>query len=251
MSLLPLDEVQWKSPEWIQSFGLRTENVLDYFSQSPFFDKTSNNQVVKMQQQFSQQLAPSSSQQAGRSKPAVSPQRQEIWDRYPSYALLEQELAKLKGVEYILAHVREPDFWVIRKQNRQNEINTTPLNDYYIIGANVYQSPTVYKVVHNRLLSTNYHLSKALAGIQQLSTFQPSQGSSFIAIEHDSVLVASSPATGSTAAVTGSAGNTTGATNVGMTAAMETNGAGYSDILTQEMMDKLMLQSIKSTPVYL
>lgn len=54
MNVTPLDELQWKSPEWIQVFGLRTENVLDYFAESPFFDKTSNNQVIKMQRQFSQ-----------------------------------------------------------------------------------------------------------------------------------------------------------------------------------------------------
>ena len=46
MSNEPLDEIQWKSPEWIQHFGLHSSNVLDYFAESPFYDRTSNNQVL-------------------------------------------------------------------------------------------------------------------------------------------------------------------------------------------------------------
>ncbi|AAS50311.1 AAL055Cp [Eremothecium gossypii ATCC 10895] len=235
MSQPPLDELQWKSPEWIQSFGLRTDNVLDYFSQSPFFDKTSNNHVVKMQQQFSQQMPPAP--QTARPKAAPSAERQAIWDRYPAYALLEQELAKLKGIEYVLAHVREPDFWVVRKQRRAGD-RVTALNDYYIIGANVYQAPTAYSVVQNRLLSTGFHLSAALGAIQRLARFQPGQGAAFVPVEQNSV----QPASGTTAS---------SATAPALTAALDGATAGYSDVLTPEMMDRLMLQSLKSTPLYL
>lgn len=243
----PLDELQWKSPEWIQSFGLRTDNVLDYFSQSPFFDRTSNNQAVKMQHQFSQHL-PLDTTQHQKNLPK-NPYRQHIWDSYPLHAFLEHELAKLKGIEFILAYVREPDFWVIRKQNRTSETSTTPLNDYYIIGANVYQSPTAFRIIHNRLLSTNYHLSKTLVGIKQLYHSQPSRGST-IALGQESTISSMTP-TGSTVATTSSIGNTTGVTNIGMTAPMETTAKDYQDILTQDIMDKLMLQSIRTTPTYL
>ncbi|KAK9327775.1 MED6 mediator subfamily complex component-domain-containing protein, partial [Lipomyces starkeyi] len=48
----PLARAAMGAPEWIQMFGLRTDNVLEYFVQSPFYDRASNNQVLKMQSQF-------------------------------------------------------------------------------------------------------------------------------------------------------------------------------------------------------
>lgn len=123
----PLDELQWKSPEWIQAFGLRTDNVLEYFSQSPFFDRTSNNQVVKMQSQFNENLQLHSMN-------------------------IENELKKMTGIEFIILHRREPDFWIIRKQNRLGPDKVESLSDYYIIGANVYMAPSVKDVVSTRLV---------------------------------------------------------------------------------------------------
>lgn len=259
MSLPPLDELQWKSPEWIQSFGLRTDNVLEYFSQSPFFDKTSNNQVVKMQQQFSQMQQ----QTSGLTNiTTATPHRQHILSTYPMHGILEQELSKLKGIEYVLEHVREPDFWIIRKRNRTSPSSVESLQDYYIIGANVYQSPTVAKIVQSRLLSTNFHLSKALKSLQQMCEFQPSQGVAFInTVQTASV---STITTGNSVVPTSSSSLTvgiatatrlpeTGGENVASTAAMDSSGtnSGYSDIITQEMMDKLMITSMKSKPVYI
>ncbi|AMD19223.1 HBR322Cp [Eremothecium sinecaudum] len=242
---LPLDELQWKSPEWIQSFGLRTDNVLDYFSQSPFFDRTSNNQVVKMQHQFSQQLPLEPTRRA-------PPDRQHIWDQYPVHAVLERELSRLKGTEYILSHVREPDFWVIRKQLRSSETSVTPLDDYYIIGANVYKSPTAFRIIHNRLLATTLHLSRALEGVQRLSRFQPGQGPSLVAVETSSTPSATTNTTGATIPSTAAATTAAGAISTAVTgAAVETPGAGYQDALTQDLLDKLMLQSLKTTPKYL
>lgn len=241
---IPLDELQWKSPEWIQSFGLRTENVLDYFSQSPFFDKTSNNQVVKMQQQFNQQqrhndhtikkvLTTLENEQN-----KVFIQRRDIWIKYPCFVLLEKELIKLKGIEYILLVVREPDLWIIRKQLREKETVVIPLQDYYIIGANVYQSPTVFKIVSSRILATSYHLTKSLKILNKISKFEPSQGSSF----RNQIKIISSH---------NNTGNTAGNTSVG-TASMDSHSStNYSDIMTQELMDKLMVSSSKSKPVYL
>lgn len=47
-------DLQWRSVEYVQAFGaLTSQTVLDYFAQSPFFDRTSNNAVLRMQTQFS------------------------------------------------------------------------------------------------------------------------------------------------------------------------------------------------------
>ncbi|KAL3234960.1 Mediator of RNA polymerase II transcription subunit 6 [Nakaseomyces bracarensis] len=206
----PLDELQWKSPEWIQAFGLRTENVLDYFAESPFFEKTANNHVIKMQRQFSQINNPPAGANGGASGSGdgeaegdndndglggvgrngsthggrgqdqefshLDPIRRSILAKYPMHAALEKELMKLRGVEYVLSSVREPDFWVIKKQSRTAATTTELIQAYYIIGANVYQSPSVFKVVQSRLLSCSYHISSTLSELQTMVEFQPSQG---------------------------------------------------------------------------
>lgn len=49
-----LSHVQWRAAEWLLAFGpLTTETVMDYFVQSPFFDRTSNNATLRMQMMFS------------------------------------------------------------------------------------------------------------------------------------------------------------------------------------------------------
>lgn len=143
-----LDELQWKSPEWIQLFGLRTENVLEYFGQSPFFDRTSNNQVLRMQNQF----------------------------QVNNNLDLTKQLTKMKGVEFVIHDVREPDFWVIRKQHRYSAIEVRPISDYYIIGANIYMSPTINSIIESRLLSTTYLLKQSSNRLSALARFDPSLG---------------------------------------------------------------------------
>ncbi|QLG70475.1 hypothetical protein HG535_0A04150 [Zygotorulaspora mrakii] len=292
-----LDELQWKSPEWIQAFGLRTDNVLDYFSESPFFSKTSNNQVIKMQKQFSQMplqpdtkqdlqnkstqegqnqingvITSTTSQQLEQSEfTHLDAMRRDILNRYPAYAMLERELMKMTGVEYVVGCIREPDFWIIKKQNRLAPTQIQVLQDYYIIGANVYQSPTVLKIVQSRLMSTTLHLSKTLQQLQTLTEFQPAQGVQFkrsknLAVSPSSnanapgslssnnsaaaTMAANNNMPSSTAA-TAQTGYTVGTGTVG-TSQLDQNGQNQTNnVITQEMMQKLMFISVKSQPEFI
>ncbi|WPK25090.1 hypothetical protein PUMCH_002392 [Australozyma saopauloensis] len=153
MSSSPLDEIQWKSPEWIQHFGLHSANVLDYFAESPFYDRTSNNQVLRMQLQF--QPIP----------PNVHPQK-----------YFQSRLTEMTGIEFVVAYTREPDFWVVRKQNRSSPEHAAPLNDYYIIGANVYQSPVIYDILSSRLLSSVLSMKKSLSLLNSMASFSIAEG---------------------------------------------------------------------------
>lgn len=324
----PLDELQWKSPEWIQAFGLRTENVLDYFAESPFFEKTANNHVIKMQRQFSQipnnpipgdaEGDMSGGGNGSGSGPAngngngtangnsaagvngrngddqefshVDPIRRSILSTYPMHAALEKELMKLRGVEYVLSHVREPDFWVIKKQSRTSATTTEPLQAYYIIGANVYQSPSVFKVVQSRLLSCSYHISSTLSELQTMVEFQPSQGVQYkntmdmpTSRKQSNNSTGSAPGTVSAglnipSGLTNPGGRLSGTGNnmlmggpgsvipqsVGMTGATGATGQtgatsrfenGSSrlsaDMISTDTLDKLMITSIKSKPEYI
>ncbi|CEP63743.1 mediator complex subunit MED6 LALA0_S09e01508g [Lachancea lanzarotensis] len=245
MSTPQLDELQWKSPEWIQSFGLRTDNVLDYFAESPFFDRSSNNQVAKMQHQFAQPRPEDSAREV--SNQNLDPHRQRILSTYMVHALWDAELRKLKGVEYVLAYVREPDFWIIRKQLRTTPTTATPLQDYFIIGANVYQSPSVFKILQNRILSANLHLSHALSNVRRMSQFEPSQGGQFVKVAHQSAPTSSHPQ--STVASTTSGPNS--ASNTGPATTSVQSVLTNSTTVNDALMDKLLATSMKSTPVFL
>ncbi|CAI5758263.1 unnamed protein product [Candida verbasci] len=149
------DEIQWKSPEFIQARGLNTSNVLEYFSLSPFYDRTSNNQVLTMQFQFQQ----------------ISIPMNMTFQQY-----FQSRLAEMTGIEFILAYIREPDFWIIRKQNRKDSTNVLILQDYYVIGANVYQAPKIYDVLSSRLLSSILSLKNSINSVNNMSKYQVSDG---------------------------------------------------------------------------
>lgn len=220
MSNPPLDELQWKSPEYIQHEGLRTDNVLSYFAESPFFDRTCNNQVLKMQSQFNDNIQ---------------------MEQLNSINIIN-ELKKMTGLEYIVLHTREPDFWIIRKQERLNSEETEPLADYYIIGANVYMSPNVKDVVSNRLLSTALALKRAVNKLQDLATFSPADGHSYKFQPNDS-------------STSGTASRTRpGVGNTPYTPSTSTPGINSNPIesqLTKGTIHNLFNVSLTGNPVYL
>lgn len=150
MADAPLDEIQWKLPEFIQERGLHTGNVLEYFSLSPFYDRTSNNQILMMQFQFQQIQIP----------PGMT-----------FYQYFQNRLAEMVGVEFVVAYTREPDFWVIRKQRRRDPTHTESLEDYYVIGANIYQAPKIFDVISSRLLASVLAMKNSMELIHDMTKF--------------------------------------------------------------------------------
>lgn len=148
---MSLDEIQWKWPEFIQQRGLHTANVLEYFALSPFYDRTSNNQVLTMQFQFQQIQIPL----------GMSFQQ-----------FFQLKLQEMTGTEFIIAYVREPDFWIVRKQQRLDANSARTLQDYYIIGANVYQAPKIYDVLSSRLLSSVLSIKNSIDLLNDMTKFQ-------------------------------------------------------------------------------
>jgi len=51
------------------------------------------------------------------------------------------------GVEYILVKAVEPDLFVIKKQYRSENQDTTQLAFYYILSGTVYQAPDLYSAL--------------------------------------------------------------------------------------------------------
>ncbi|XP_070502599.1 mediator of RNA polymerase II transcription subunit 6 [Chironomus tepperi] len=124
---------------------LNGSNVLDYFSDksNSFYDRTCNNEQVKMQRQSM------------------------------------DNLKNMVGTEYILLHVKEPILYVVRKQHRHSPEETTPLTDYYIIAGRVYQAPDLGNVFNSRLLSTVHHLQQAFDEANSFARYHPQKGYSW------------------------------------------------------------------------
>lgn len=80
----------WHDPAWIPM--LNPHNVMDYFMErtNPFYDRTCNNEVLKMQ----------------RANP--------------------EQLGSMVGVEYCLLYVQEPILYVVRKQHRSSPSHVVP-----------------------------------------------------------------------------------------------------------------------------
>ncbi|KAK0473268.1 MED6-domain-containing protein [Armillaria novae-zelandiae] len=113
--------------EWIQANGpLTSENVFEYFATSMFYDKQSNNQVLRMQ------------------------------TMHTDVAVMNEaeELKRFTGVEFAVVHAQPPAFFIIQKP--------IPLSAYFIINNRIYQSPDLYTVLSNRLLTSLTSLQTSL-----------------------------------------------------------------------------------------
>ncbi|KAL9698423.1 hypothetical protein quinque_001864 [Culex quinquefasciatus] len=135
--------ISWHDSNWIPI--LNPANVMEYFSEksNPFYDRTCNNEIVRMQRQ--------------------------------TLDLLNN----MTGVEYILLHVQDPILYVIRKQHRHTPTEATPLADYYIIAGTVYQAPDLASVFNSRMLSTVHHLQSAFEESSSFARYHPSKGYSW------------------------------------------------------------------------
>uniref|UniRef100_T1JAN2 Mediator of RNA polymerase II transcription subunit 6 n=1 Tax=Strigamia maritima TaxID=126957 RepID=T1JAN2_STRMM len=114
--------ISWHDSAWIPI--LKPNNVLDYFSErsNPFYDRTCNNEVIKMQR------------------------------------LNPEQMNNMTGIEYVLFYAQEPILYVVRKQHRHGPNQVAPLFHYYIIAGVVYQSPDIGSIINARMLSAAHHL---------------------------------------------------------------------------------------------
>ncbi|XP_051252025.1 mediator of RNA polymerase II transcription subunit 6 isoform X2 [Dicentrarchus labrax] len=132
--------ISWVDSGWVPI--LNPGNVLDYFSErsNPFYDRTCNNEVVKMQR------------------------------------LTLEHLNQMVGVEYILLHAQEPILYIIRKQQRQSPTQVIPMADYYIIAGVVYQAPDLGTVISSRALSAVHGIQSAFDEAMSYCRYHPSKG---------------------------------------------------------------------------
>ncbi|CAK7265255.1 Mediator of RNA polymerase II transcription subunit 6 [Sporothrix epigloea] len=162
-----IDELQWSEPETANEMqGIHSNSVLYYFMRSPYFDKTSNNNTVYNQAMHNHNMFPVL----------------ETRERFEDF------LRSMSGVEYIvhqapaeMAPGTGTGVWVIRKQLRRKRNDGQPDDltvyaDYFVVGYNIYQAPTLADVLSSRITSMAVALGKAFPAMNSLQTWSPAEG---------------------------------------------------------------------------
>ncbi|KAJ5902449.1 hypothetical protein N7495_002977 [Penicillium taxi] len=173
-----MEEILWRSPPHVQMMGgyLHSNNILFYFAESPFFDKTSNNASLAVQANYNETF------------------RHFLETR----EAFEGRLKTMSGLEFVVTYdplqaaaqsdtrfAHEPsNVWVIRKQNRRKrsgiDDELTVISSYFVVGDCIYMAPSVASVVGNRILSAVTSLSQLMKTASTLPNFTPSYGHTYL-----------------------------------------------------------------------
>ncbi|KAL2170112.1 hypothetical protein VTG60DRAFT_5207 [Thermothelomyces hinnuleus] len=159
----PLDEIQWRAPPDFE-MGIHSNSVLFYFAQSPFYDRTSNNEVLFQQ---------------GLNNPNVTPY-------LATRELFEGRLKTMSGLEFVVA--QEPaetgpgagtGVWVINKQTRRKQ---TPQDEiivhgtYFVVGENIYMAASFADILSSRIAAISSSVEKVLPVASSAQSWSPAQG---------------------------------------------------------------------------
>ncbi len=121
---------------WLTTFGLSTDNVLDYFYTSPFYESSSNNEIIRTQ------------------------------------GVSSAHLQQLTGLEYNvdIASSKEPHLYVIRKQLRRSKTNTETLDVFYCLDGIIYQCPVLLDVLNSRIAKAAHHLRNSFEDVANIAS---------------------------------------------------------------------------------
>jgi mediator of RNA polymerase II transcription subunit 6 len=119
---------------WLTTFGLRIDNVLEYFYTSPFYDPNCNNEIVRTQ------------------------------------GLSSVHLQGVVGTEYAvdLQCSQPPHLFVIRKQERRSRTAVEALEVFYCLDGILYQCPVFLEVLQTRLAKASLALKQSLLTVKDV-----------------------------------------------------------------------------------
>jgi len=143
-----LTTVCFRDPQWLSLNPLVMENVIEYFSYSQFYDKTCNNENIKMQSRHNQ------------------------FDTVE----MNKSLHDLTGIEYEVTLAMPPQLFVIVKQNRKSPENVSPVQYYYIINGTIYQAPNAYMLFANRIMTSLHLINISFKEAFKSVRFDPDKG---------------------------------------------------------------------------
>ncbi|KAH8917274.1 hypothetical protein BT69DRAFT_1286832 [Atractiella rhizophila] len=138
--------MQWRFIEWVYAFGpLTPHNIMEYFSYSPYYDKTSTNQTLRMQTEY---VTEEGAQGRGE------------WND-------PEKLRMLTGTEFVLVHAAPPTFFIIHKRLRSSPSSTRLLSVYYVLNANIYQSTSLHTLLQSALSNATSHILASLDALDE------------------------------------------------------------------------------------
>lgn len=109
-----------------RNIPLSRENILEYFSMSPFYDSQSNNEAIRAQ------------------------------------GVSAIHLKGMKGLEFEVEPTQdEPKLFVIKKQKRSSPTSADILEVYYVLDGTIYQSPSLLDILNVRYSDICHYLHQA------------------------------------------------------------------------------------------
>mmetsp|Transcript_5464 Transcript_5464/g.9631 ORF Transcript_5464/g.9631 Transcript_5464/m.9631 type:complete len:192 (-) Transcript_5464:884-1459(-) len=132
---IELSQIMFIDKFWLSYYPLTHQTALEYFSRSPFYSKSSNNEILKKQN-----LNPSL-------------------------------LLQMTGLEYTLIpppqNQQQQQLFIVQEQIRESEVSTKQLHRYYILNGSIFQDPSILSVVSTRVLHAVSHSHRAFDDIMQ------------------------------------------------------------------------------------
>lgn len=128
---------------WLQAHGLNDENILEYFSTSPFYDKESNNQILRNQGIHG----------------------------FKAY----EQLIEMTGLEFNLnSSSKNPRLFVINKGIRSNSREVEVTDIFYCLDGSIFQTPSFTSLLRSRISKASNKLVSSHNHV--CSLFEISQG---------------------------------------------------------------------------
>ncbi|KAA8498106.1 Mediator of RNA polymerase II transcription subunit 6 [Porphyridium purpureum] len=150
-----LREISFMDKTWLSYFPLNVHTALDYFALSPFYDRSSNNELVRQQRLDLSVLR-------GMTGIQFTLVQQGGANQNP-YAGQDQAQASMVAAG-------DTSLFVVQKARRESEKVLVPLQYYYICMGKVYVAPVATDVFSARLAHCMFHVQNAFSNTLRHAT---------------------------------------------------------------------------------
>lgn len=149
----------FRNPEYLRAVGgqLTQYTVLDYFSKSDYYEQGCNNAILQMQSAATNVPFTHPAEISNGNSEGLS-----AWERKNDPFIIEQELKRFTGLEYVLVHAKQPDLFVIHKRWRSSPTITNTLEAYYVLQGNITMAADILAILGNKFVSTVSSLQQSL-----------------------------------------------------------------------------------------
>ncbi|ELQ74293.1 RNA polymerase II transcriptional regulation mediator [Trachipleistophora hominis] len=138
-----MNDQTYTNQQWLETNPLTVETVLTYFSFSPFYDRSSLNEILKMQTQFT------------------------------NFLDFSKKLTELNGVKYLIE--QKGDIFFIYKIHKQKDTEEL-LDFYYVFFGTIYKGATTNSIFRTRVFNFLFFLNESLPKYLRRRRFSAVEG---------------------------------------------------------------------------